>query len=67
MYCYGENIGDPTSAKLAGYPTKCIQPCTYVGGTYNSATGKCETKASVDKQCPEGSELKDGQCISDPS
>ena len=44
-------------------PTKCKYPCKE-GEAYVS--GKC-VKASVDKQCPEGSELKDGQCISDPS
>lgn len=67
VYCHGENIGDPTSAKLAGYPTKCIQPCTYVGGTYNSATGKCETKVSVDRKCPGGWTLENNKCVSSPS
>lgn len=65
--CHGINIGNPKSAKLAGYPTECMHPCTYVGGTYNSATGKCETETSVDKQCSEGWTLENNKCVSSPT
>lgn len=61
--CHPGNIPDSNSVKISWYPTKCKYPCKE-GEAYVS--GKC-VKASVDKQCPEGSELKDGQCISDPS
>ena len=65
--CYGPNIGDHKSAKLAGYPTKCIQPCTYVGGFYNSATGKCEKDSEINKKCSEGWTLENNKCVRSPT
>lgn len=67
MDCHGINIGDPKSAKLAGYPTKCIDPCKHLNATYNQATGKCETKVSVDRKCPGGWTLENNKCVQSPS
>ena len=66
MDCHGINIGNPESAKLDGYPTKCMHPCKNVG-TYNSTTGKCETNPSTDKKCPEGWTLENDKCVSSPT
>ena len=65
--CHGINIGNPKSAKLAGYPTRCIDPCTHLKATYNEATGKCEKDSEINKKCPEGWTLENNKCVSSPT
>lgn len=67
MDCHGINIGNPKSAKLAGYPTRCIDPCTHLKATYNEATGKCEKDSEINKKCPEGWTLENNKCVSSPT